>query len=99
MTKVGRKFYVELDFVVDPDFCVRDSDRVRHELSARLDALPHDLWLTVEFTADASWGEWVRGVPRGAGGSAALGLLRHEPGGGGQIITDEAQASDAFGGR
>lgn len=57
MTKVGRKFYVELDFLVSPEWCVRESDRVRHALAARLDALPHDVWLTVEFTADERWGE------------------------------------------
>ena len=57
MTKVGRKFYVEVDFVVDEGWTVRQSDQVRRALSERLRALPHDLWLTVEFTADRSWGE------------------------------------------
>ena len=56
MTKVGRKFYVEIDFIVSPDWRVRESDLVRHALSERLEALPHDLWLTLEFTADPSWG-------------------------------------------
>jgi predicted Co/Zn/Cd cation transporter (cation efflux family) len=57
MTKVGRKFYVEIDFVVDPTWTVLQSDQVRRALTERLDLLPHDLWLTVEFTADRSWGE------------------------------------------
>jgi predicted Co/Zn/Cd cation transporter (cation efflux family) len=57
MTKVGRKFYVEIDFVVDPAWTVRQSDQVRLALTQQLDLLPHDLWLTVEFTADRSWGE------------------------------------------
>ena len=57
MTKVGRKFYVEIDFVVDPSWNVRQSDEVRRALTEKLNALPHDLWLTVEFTADRSWGE------------------------------------------
>jgi len=57
MTKVGRKFYVEVDFVVDEGWTVRQSDQVRRALSERLRALPHDLWLTVEFTADRTWGE------------------------------------------
>jgi len=57
MTKVGRKFYVEIDFVVDPSWNVRQSDEVRRALTTRLSELPHDLWLTVEFTADRSWGE------------------------------------------
>ena len=53
MTKVGRKFYVEVDFVVSPDWTVRQSDDVRIALKQRLGELQHDLWLTVEFTADA----------------------------------------------
>jgi predicted Co/Zn/Cd cation transporter (cation efflux family) len=57
MTKVGRKFYVEIDFVVDEGWTVRQSDQVRRALTERLRALPHDLWLTTEFTADRSWGE------------------------------------------
>jgi predicted Co/Zn/Cd cation transporter (cation efflux family) len=52
MTKIGRKFYVELDFVVSPDWTVRQSDQVRQELKRRLSEIPHDLWLVVEFTAD-----------------------------------------------
>ena len=56
MTKIGRKFYVEIDFVVDATWNVLQSDRVRRALTERLNALPHDLWLTVEFTADPSWG-------------------------------------------
>ena len=56
MTKIGRKFYVEIDFVVDPSWSVRQSDQVRSALSERLNQLPHDLWLTVEFTADRTWG-------------------------------------------
>lgn len=51
MTKIGRKFYVEIEFVVAPDWNVRQSDLVRRALSSRLVMLPHDLWLTVEFTA------------------------------------------------
>jgi len=52
MTKIGRKFYVELDFVVAPDWTVRQSDQVRHELKRRLSEIPQNLWLVVEFTAD-----------------------------------------------
>jgi len=57
MTKLGRKLYVEIAFVVPPDWQVGASDRVRHALVARLDVLPHDLWLTAEFTADPAWAE------------------------------------------
>ncbi|NNN02291.1 MAG: cation transporter [Acidimicrobiaceae bacterium] len=52
MTKIGRKFYVEIEFLVDPDWNVRRSDEVRLALSRRLEMLPHDLWLTVEFTSE-----------------------------------------------
>jgi predicted Co/Zn/Cd cation transporter (cation efflux family) len=52
MTKIGRKFYVELDFVVAADWTVRQSDEVRLELKRRLSEIPQNLWLVVEFTAD-----------------------------------------------
>ena len=52
MTKIGRKFYVEIDFVVEPNWTVAQSDQVRHVLFRMLKTIPHDLWLTVEFTAD-----------------------------------------------
>ncbi len=54
MTKIGRKFYVELEFTVQPGWTVEQSDLVRNALAERLDVLPHDLWLTVEFTANRS---------------------------------------------
>ena len=52
MTKIGRKFYVEIDFVVPPEWTVEQSDQVRRALFRMLRAIPHDLWLTLEFTAD-----------------------------------------------
>ncbi len=54
MTKIGRKFYVELEFIVSPSWTAQQSDQVRNALFARLDELPHDIWLTVEFTAQRS---------------------------------------------
>ena len=57
MTKIGRKFYVEIEFLVDPAWSVRQSDQVRKAIAEKLEQLPHDLWLTVEFTADRTWGE------------------------------------------
>ena len=57
MAKAGRKLYVEVDFVVPEDYVVRDEDRVRHTLLDRLECLPHDVWLSVEFTSDPNWGE------------------------------------------
>jgi predicted Co/Zn/Cd cation transporter (cation efflux family) len=52
MTKIGRKFYVEIDFVVEPTWTVAQSDQVRRVLFRMLKTIPHDLWLTLEFTAD-----------------------------------------------
>ncbi len=52
MTKIGRKFYVEIDFVVAPSWTVAQSDQVRQVLFRMLKTIPHDLWLTLEFTAD-----------------------------------------------
>ena len=52
MTKIGRKFYVEIDFVVPITWTVAQSDDVRRMLFKTLRTIPHDLWLTLEFTAD-----------------------------------------------
>jgi len=52
MTKIGRKFYVEIDFVVPITWTVAQSDDVRRMLFAKLATIPHDLWLTLEFSAD-----------------------------------------------
>jgi predicted Co/Zn/Cd cation transporter (cation efflux family) len=54
VTKVGRKIYVEVEAVVSPEWTVARSDEMRRALAARLDQLPLDLWLTLEFTADPS---------------------------------------------
>lgn len=55
MTKVGRKLYIEVDFVVAPDLTVGHADEVRTRLRSGLDELPFDIWLNVELTADESW--------------------------------------------
>jgi len=52
VTKVGRKIYVEVEVVVEPSWTVARSDEMRKALAARLNELPLDLWLTLEFTAD-----------------------------------------------
>ena len=57
MSKLGPKLYVEIDFVVAPDWSVVRSDEIRHRLRKALDALPQDVWITVEFTTDPHWGE------------------------------------------
>jgi predicted Co/Zn/Cd cation transporter (cation efflux family) len=57
MTKAGRKLYIEVDFVVPPEFQVRDADAVRQSLIEHLGHIPHSTWLNVEFTSDPTWGE------------------------------------------
>jgi predicted Co/Zn/Cd cation transporter (cation efflux family) len=53
VSKVGRKLYVEVDFVVDEGaWDVAGEDRVRRAVDAGLRRLPYDVWLTVELTAD-----------------------------------------------
>lgn len=53
MTKVGRKLYVEVGFLVPAGrWDVADEDRVRRALSSRLDSLPFDVWLNLELTTD-----------------------------------------------
>lgn len=52
-TKLGRRLYVEVDFVVEPGpWDVAAEDRVRHAVVDRLEALPYDVWATVELTTD-----------------------------------------------
>ncbi len=55
VTKVGPKLYIEVDFVVVAGWLVERSDLVRRQLYDRLSALPHDLWLNVEFSTDPFW--------------------------------------------
>jgi cation diffusion facilitator family transporter len=50
MSKVGPKLYVEIDAVVDPAVTVAQQHQVRTALAQRLDSLPYDIWMTVEFT-------------------------------------------------
>ncbi len=52
LTKVGRKLYAEVDFIVSPEWRVRQSDEVRRALLARFEELEYDIWLTLEFAAD-----------------------------------------------
>ena len=53
MTKVGRKLYVEVDFLVSGrDWDVAKEDEVRRSLQRRLEPLPYDLWLNVELSGD-----------------------------------------------
>jgi len=54
MSKLGPKLYLEVEFLVDGTWTVEQSDHVRRDLLARLDAVPHDPWVTVGFSADPS---------------------------------------------
>lgn len=55
--KLGRKLYVELDFLVGEDagWSVGDADRFRRELASELRQPGRVLWLNVELHADANW--------------------------------------------
>lgn len=56
MTKVGRKLYVEADFVVNGrEWDVADEDEIRRSLQSRLVHLPYTLWLNVELSSDPDW--------------------------------------------
>jgi predicted Co/Zn/Cd cation transporter (cation efflux family) len=54
--KVGRKLYVELDYLVpEGRWQVGDADRVRRELTSRLAAPERLLWVNVELHTDPDW--------------------------------------------
>ena len=54
--KLGRKLYVELDFVVEPgQWQVGDADLVRRELIDRLSEPGRLLWVNVELHTDPAW--------------------------------------------
>ena len=54
-TKLGRKLYVEVDFVVQPGhWDVSDEDDVRRGVLAALAPLGFDVWANVELTTDPS---------------------------------------------
>ncbi len=53
VNKVGRKLYVEVTFVVEPDaWTVADEDRVRHAVIDGLDPIGLDVWAYVELTTE-----------------------------------------------
>lgn len=52
LSKLGRKLYVEADFVVDSGWSVADEDEVRRHVREALSDLPYDVWLNVELTTD-----------------------------------------------
>ncbi|KAA1418231.1 cation efflux family transporter [Mumia zhuanghuii] len=55
MRKVGRKLFLEVDFVVEPDgWQVSDEDDVRRAVLAGLEPLGFELWAYIELTTDRS---------------------------------------------
>jgi len=53
MTKVGRKLYVDVVFLVEPGrWAVEQEDAVRRDAAVALAGLPYDPWLSVELTTD-----------------------------------------------
>lgn len=55
LSKVGRKLYVEVDFMVEAgQWDIADEDRVRRAMLTELEPLGYDLWAAVELTTDAA---------------------------------------------
>jgi predicted Co/Zn/Cd cation transporter (cation efflux family) len=59
MGKLGRKVYVELDFLVESGREVGDADLVRRELMTRLSEPGRLLWINVELHTDPAWDRTV----------------------------------------
>jgi cation diffusion facilitator family transporter len=48
LSKLGPRLYVEVDVTVGPEVTVEQQHTVRTDLDTRLQALPYDVWLTLE---------------------------------------------------
>lgn len=55
MGKLGRKLYLELDYLVHEDWSVGEADEVRRELMGRLSEPGRLLWINVELHSDPNW--------------------------------------------
>jgi len=56
--KLGRKVYVEVDYLVDAGvWTISDVDRIRRELGRRLEEPGLNYWLNVELHTDPNWDE------------------------------------------
>ena len=56
--KLGRKVYVEVDYLVEVDkWTISDVDRIRRELGRRLEEPGLNYWLNVELHTDPNWDE------------------------------------------
>lgn len=53
--KLGRKLYVELDYLVEGQWEVGEADLVRRDLMARLEEPGRLLWINVELHSDPLW--------------------------------------------
>lgn len=53
--KLGRKLYLELDYVVEPGRVVGEADTVRRDLMQRLHKPGRLLWINVELHTDPDW--------------------------------------------
>jgi len=54
--KLGRKVYVEVDYLVEVDkWTISDVDRIRRELGRRLEEPGLNYWLNVELHTDPNW--------------------------------------------
>jgi predicted Co/Zn/Cd cation transporter (cation efflux family) len=63
--KLGRKVYLELDFLVDEDagWTVNDADQVRRQLLTELAEPGRLLWINVELHTDPAWDEQPLDTP------------------------------------
>jgi cation diffusion facilitator family transporter len=48
LSKLGPRLYVEVEVAVRPDVTVEQQYEVRRDLERRLEAIPYDVWLTLE---------------------------------------------------
>ncbi|MEN1758917.1 cation diffusion facilitator family transporter [Anoxynatronum sibiricum] len=58
ISKVGTTLYAEIDFVTGKKtlvYTVRDTDRIREEISKAIFKLPYEPWLTISFTENRKW--------------------------------------------
>lgn len=55
MGRLGRKLYLELDYLVAGGHSVGEADVVRRDLMARLQEPERLLWINVELHTDPDW--------------------------------------------
>jgi predicted Co/Zn/Cd cation transporter (cation efflux family) len=57
MGKLGRKVYLEIDYLVGPGAEIGTADLVRRDLIERLNEPGRLLWINVELHTDPQWDE------------------------------------------